>query len=72
MTFAEAKAFVMHFGKYEGKSLDEIATSDQGLRYLDWARGALRLDFHTKNAVEAYLNDPTIAKDVANLARAKA
>ncbi len=67
MDYKTARAYVMQFGKYTGRTLDEIASTDAGLRYLDWMRGALRLDFHTKNAVEAYLDDPTISADLEKL-----
>ena len=65
--FKEAADYVLKFGKYTGKTLDAVASSDVGLVYLDWARGTLRLAFHTKNAICSYLDDPTIAKDLAKL-----
>jgi predicted alpha/beta hydrolase len=69
--FATAAAYVIRFGKYRGKTVDEIASSNGGLRYLDWMRGALHLDFHTANAVCSYLEDPTIAKDLAELVKGR-
>lgn len=62
MTFDEAKTFVMPFGKYKGKTLDEIAKTDEGLLYLDWAvcvsRGLVL------GALNAYLQDPVMEKEV--------
>lgn len=64
MTFKEAQDFVMPFGKYKGRSLDSIASDDDGLRYLDWALGNMDLYARTKEAIEAYLADPGIKKEL--------
>ncbi|HYG67727.1 MAG TPA: hypothetical protein VD838_08715 [Anaeromyxobacteraceae bacterium] len=69
--FSEAKAYVLRFGKYKGQTIDEIASTDPGLRYLDWMRGNLRLDFHTANAVCSYLDDETIARELAALVKGR-
>lgn len=69
--FAEARVYVMPFGMFKDRQLDDIATTDRGLLWLDWARGACALDYHTRNAVCSYLNDPTIAKDLAELLERK-
>lgn len=39
ITFEDARAFVMPFGKFQGQTLEEIASTPEGLRYLDWAIG---------------------------------
>jgi hypothetical protein len=69
MTFAEAAAYRVNFGQYAGKTIDEIATRDRGLLWLEWARGEIaaadRPNFAA--AVKAYLEDATIAKDLAAL-----
>jgi hypothetical protein len=65
--FKDAAAYVLPFGMFKGQTVDQVGTSDRGLAWLDWARGALRLDYHTRNAVCSYLDDPTIAKDLAEL-----
>ena len=46
--------FVMPVGKYKGKTLDEIAESDEGLLYLDWIRGEFDPGA-TFKAISAYL-----------------
>jgi hypothetical protein len=72
MPFAEAAAFRMPWGKYKGEQLDEIAVSDQGLRYLDWLRGKVDAEeSHTllARAVRAYCEDQTIARDIAKVVR---
>jgi hypothetical protein len=39
MKFDEAKGFRLPFGNYRGQTLDEVAATDEGLRYLDWLVG---------------------------------
>lgn len=65
-TFTEARQARMPFGKYQGKTLEEIAMTDDGLMYLDFMRGELLVHavrFH----IAAFLDDPTIAKDLRDL-----
>ena len=75
MNFRDAAQFRMPFGKYAGKTLDDIATTDQGLIYLDWLRGEREKDRVATNssavneALAAYLDDKTIAADVERLAK---
>jgi hypothetical protein len=64
MTFKQASAFKFPFGKHKGMTLDSIASTDDGLRYLDWARGLDNLYPETRQALTAYLDDPSIAKDL--------
>lgn len=66
MTFEDAQNFKMPFGKYKGKTLDEIATSDEGLRYIDWMHGEFEVG-SVARAVDAYCSDPSIAKEIENL-----
>lgn len=69
MTFKDAAAFKMPFGKHKGCCLDAIASDDDGLKYLDWLRGergSTRSDID--QALAAYLDDPSIKKDLENLA----
>jgi len=76
MTYSEAAAFVMPFGKHAGRTLDDIATSDAGLRYLDWLRGEREkpgpgprggLPDVVLSALVAYLDDPAIKSDLRAL-----
>ena len=64
--FKEAATYIMPFGKYQGRTIDDIARTDQGLLYLDWLRSG-RMDYHTRNAICSYLDDSTIAKDLAEI-----
>lgn len=67
MTFAEAAKYVMPFGKHKGRTLDAIASDDDGLRYLDWLRGERGGVNDVDRALVAYLDDPTIKKELENL-----
>ena len=61
MTYKEAAAFMMPFGKYKGETLDGIALSDNGLGYLDWLRGEREgKRYPLDEALAAYLDDPAI------------
>ena len=74
MEFSEAKITLMPFGKYKGKTIDQIAETDSGLRYLDWLRGEMAKD-PKKNkgriilyeAMCTYLGDPAIGRELENL-----
>lgn len=75
MDFATAKAHRLTFGKYYGKTLDEIGSTDQGLLYLDYMRGEIEKAGNRRTvlaALAAYLDDPTVAGDVAKLAKERA
>lgn len=67
MTFSEAKNVRMPFGAHIGMALDAIAADDAGLKYLDWLLGEGRLYGTLKEAVLAYLSDPSIKKELENL-----
>jgi len=68
MTFKEAATFKMPFGKYGGKTLDEIATDDDGLRYLDWIKCERDKDIELVDvALKTYLNDSAIKKELERL-----
>ena len=65
MTFKDAAATVMPFGKHKGRTIDAIASNDDGLRYLDWLTGerqgqTTQLDI----ALAVYLRDPSIQKEL--------
>jgi hypothetical protein len=65
-TFAAARDYVFPFGQYRGKTLDEIATTDKGLLYLDWVYGQMA-DGTAMDNVRVYLADPTISRDIQRL-----
>jgi len=54
------------FGKYYGKSIDEIAGTDRGLLYLDWLRGREWLKPDMFRVVSEYLDDPETKRAVAS------
>jgi hypothetical protein len=64
MTFEQAAATVMPFGRNRGRTLDEIAETDDGLRYLDWVMGWDKLHGTIKVALQVYLLDQAIADEV--------
>lgn len=55
---------VVPFGKYKGRTLDSIASDNEGLRYLDWVRGQDWLRDQLKEAIDEYLDDPVNARDL--------
>ena len=59
-----AKKYTLFFGKYKGRTLDDIAASDEGLLYLDWLRGQRWFEGIPREAVEAYLRDITIQNEI--------
>lgn len=62
-----ASRFVLPFGKHRGNELDRVAETDDGLLYLDWLNGQENTSGDLKLALETYLADPTIAKELRNL-----
>lgn len=68
MSFDEAKAVTMPFGKHKDKTLDDVASTDDGLKYLDWLRGQRGVrDTRLDLALAAYLDNPTIQRDLSAL-----
>ncbi len=68
MTFKEAKDYIMPFGKHRGKRLDDIASEDEGLKYLDWLYGEVSGSYYEpRDALAAYLSDSSIKKELENL-----
>lgn len=65
--FKAAQTFVIRFGEHNGKTLDKIAESDKGLKYLDWLRGQAWLQDPLKTHLTNYLNDPTIKKELEKI-----
>lgn len=54
------------FGKYIGQTLDQVAETEEGLRYLDWARGEWTNKPDLVRALNTYLSDPAIEKELFN------
>jgi len=72
MTFKEAADFVMPIGKHKGRTLDKIAETDTGLKYLDWLRGIRAQegkDWPEDKAMHVYLSDPTIQKELERISQ---
>lgn len=64
MDFKAAAATVLPFGKFKGRTLDQAAETDEGLRYLDWLVGQAWLKPGLKSALQAYLSDRGIKSDL--------
>jgi len=69
MDFKEASLTVSPFKKYKGRTFDEIATDDEGLKYLDWLYGEIdKYRYPTiYEALKVYLEDPSIKADLENI-----
>lgn len=67
MDFNEAKSYVLGFGKFRGKTLDQAAETDDGLRYLDWLNGEKIYDKRLAWALREYMADPTIQSELGKL-----
>jgi hypothetical protein len=73
ISFADAKNFKIPFGKHEGESIDGLAQSDDGLRYLDWLYGEMSgepqrgIKAHFFDALKVYMEDSSIKKEVEDL-----
>jgi hypothetical protein len=61
--------YVLNFGKpqYRGKTLDEIATTDAGLLYLDELVEKEFLWSSVRDAILAYLELPVIKEELRKL-----
>lgn len=65
--FNTARNFVLSFGRYKGKTIDKTAESDDGLLYLDWLNAQTWLTDPLRAHLKAYLEDPTIEKELEEL-----
>lgn len=63
VSFIAAQKCTIPFGKFKDKTLDEVASSDEGLRYLDWLRGQKTYGYFG-TCLEVYMSDPTIKREV--------
>jgi len=65
--FSNAKNYPIKFGKYKGNTIDQIASTDEGLKYLDWLRGKMESDNDTSTTYKIiciYLNEPSIQREL--------
>lgn len=67
MDFKQAQEFIVPFGKYEGRKIDDVASDNEGLRYLDWLYGEGVNHNSFAKALDAYLRDPSIKKELESL-----
>ena len=67
MDFEVAKDIMLPFGKHLGRTVDEIAGSNEGLRYLDWVSDQPWLRGDLKDAISSYLENPGIQKELNQL-----
>lgn len=74
MDFPAAKHFVLPFGKHQGRAIDEVAQTDEGLLYCSWPRDQMDEDpphfgmgRDTHVALTIYLEDPLIARELSEL-----
>jgi uncharacterized protein (DUF3820 family) len=66
--FDYAKKYVLPFGQYKGKRIDDIAKDDEGLKYLDWLYGETD-DVNIKRFLKIYFEDETIKKELEKLVK---
>ncbi len=64
-----AAATVVPFGQFNGMTIDKIAETDDGLRYIDWLSGEEIRRPVLREAIHVYVSDKTIAKEIGNLER---
>jgi hypothetical protein len=67
MTFDRAKSQIIPLGKFRGQTIEEASATDSGLRYLDWMLGRDWINGPLRDAIETYMNHPSIARELANL-----
>lgn len=59
--------FTMPFGKYEDQTLDTIASSEEGLLYLDWLVGQDWLRNPLKRTIATYLAQDDVRAELDRL-----
>jgi hypothetical protein len=60
-----AEDAVIPFGKYAGKTLGQVAATDEGLLYLDWAAGEWKGGFG--DVVRHFMDDDVLREEVERL-----
>jgi hypothetical protein len=63
-TFEHASQTRIPFGQHRGQTIDQVARTDKGLKYLDWLLGQDWLRQEMRNAIEAYVLHPSIAQEL--------
>lgn len=61
--------FVLRKGKFTGKTLKEVAETDEGLRYLDTLRDKTYQGSYLSDCLEALFADPIYGQAIAELAK---
>lgn len=67
ISFEQASAHAMPFGKFRGQTIDTIASSDAGLKYLDWLSGRDWIHVDLRQVLTVYLSRPSIQRDLQAL-----
>lgn len=67
LTFENVKDIPLPFGKHKGRTLDQVAETNDGLRYLDWLVGQTWLRGDLRDSLEAYLADDGIKSDLKKM-----
>lgn len=67
MTFREAEAVKIPFGKYKGRELGKVGESDAGLKYLDWLVGQGRIFGSFKWALDRYMSEQLIQQELERI-----
>jgi len=64
--FQTAQRFKIKSGKYKGQTIDKIAETDEGLKYLDNLAGFIE-DGALKRILEIYLGDKAIQEELRKI-----
>jgi hypothetical protein len=55
---------VVPFGKFKGRTIDQVASTDDGLKYLDWMVGLDDLREPFKTDLTTYLAKPSVSQEL--------
>lgn len=66
-TVDEASGVCLPFGKHRGESIEDIARDDEGLKYLDWLVGQTWVRTDLKDALEVFLGQEVIQRELSDL-----
>lgn len=63
---------VIPFGQFDGKTIDEAASTEEGLKYLDWLLGSgFVRDARLQAALEQYMGQDVIRNELAAILLAR-